>query len=239
MGIEKKSTRLKSRRSSEKTEKIVHKVAEVGRQSPPLTRKKRETITLTTELAKELSNIAMNGAEATLDSNKITTAVVSPLKQRPGRRSKTKIESPIASAVIDPSKTTAVPATKLPVKRERKPKLTQSTLSFQPAVTKNTNSQVVNGTGACTSNLNTFACLRNLGSTCYINCIIQVMRYTPGFVASIHRLNKQIDQLESLVRFIRNTFLDQIFESLVTLAVYSLRASTLKTKLPLTITPNL
>ena len=52
-------------------------------------------------------------------------------------------------------------------------------------------------------------------------------------------LNKQIDQLESLVRFIRNTFLDQIFESLVTLAVYSLRASTLKTKLPLTITPNL
>ena len=44
-----------------------------------------------------------------------------------------------------------------------------------------------------------FACLRNLGSTCYINCIIQVMRYTPGFVLSIHRLNKQIDYLRSLV----------------------------------------
>lgn len=47
-------------------------------------------------------------------------------------------------------------------------------------------------------NLNTFACLRNLGSTCYINCIIQVMRYTPGFVISIHRLNKQIDYLETM-----------------------------------------
>ena len=46
---------------------------------------------------------------------------------------------------------------------------------------------------------NNFTSLRNLGSTCYINCIIQVMRYTPGFVVSIHRLNKQIIYLESLV----------------------------------------
>jgi len=47
------------------------------------------------------------------------------------------------------------------------------------------------------SNNNTFACLRNLGSTCYINCILQVMRYTPGFVISIHRLNMKINHLES------------------------------------------
>lgn len=46
-----------------------------------------------------------------------------------------------------------------------------------------------------------FTCLRNLGSTCYINCIIQVMRYTPGFVLSIGRLNKQIEFLKSLVIF--------------------------------------
>ncbi|CAF0828134.1 unnamed protein product [Brachionus calyciflorus] len=45
---------------------------------------------------------------------------------------------------------------------------------------------------------NAFTCLRNLGSTCYINCIIQVMRYTPGFVLSINRLNKQIEYLKSL-----------------------------------------
>ena len=47
------------------------------------------------------------------------------------------------------------------------------------------------------NNNNTFACLRNLGSTCYINCILQVMRYTPGFVISIHRLNMKINHLES------------------------------------------
>lgn len=52
-----------------------------------------------------------------------------------------------------------------------------------------------------TSNRNSFTCLRNLGSTCYINCIIQVMRYTPGFVLSIGRLNKQIEFLKSLVIF--------------------------------------
>ena len=44
-----------------------------------------------------------------------------------------------------------------------------------------------------------FACLRNLGSTCYINCIIQVMRYTPGFVLSIHKLHRQIEYLKSMV----------------------------------------
>jgi ubiquitin C-terminal hydrolase len=47
------------------------------------------------------------------------------------------------------------------------------------------------------SRAKSFACLRNLGSTCYINCIVQVMRYTPGFVASIHRLSRQIDHLAS------------------------------------------
>lgn len=45
----------------------------------------------------------------------------------------------------------------------------------------------------------TFACLRNLGSTCYINCIIQVLRYTPGFASAIHRLAKNIQHFESLV----------------------------------------
>ena len=52
-----------------------------------------------------------------------------------------------------------------------------------------------------TSGRNSFTCLRNLGSTCYINCIIQVMRYTPGFVLSIGRLNNQIEFLKSLVIF--------------------------------------
>lgn len=50
-----------------------------------------------------------------------------------------------------------------------------------------------------TATRNSFTCLRNLGSTCYINCVIQVMRYTPGFVLSIGRLNKQIEFLKSLV----------------------------------------
>jgi len=52
-------------------------------------------------------------------------------------------------------------------------------------------------TTTTTTTTNSFACLRNLGSTCYVNCIIQVMRYTPGFVISLHRLNKKINQLES------------------------------------------
>ncbi len=90
----------------------------------------------------------------------------------------------------------------------KKAKLTQSTLSFPVVKTKNNakNNNDITTTATSAANaggLNTFACLRNLGSTCYINCIIQVMRYTPGFVASIHRLNKQIDYLESLVNFLK------------------------------------
>jgi ubiquitin C-terminal hydrolase len=52
-----------------------------------------------------------------------------------------------------------------------------------------------------------FTCLRNLGSTCYINCIIQVMRYTPGFVSSINRLSKQIDYLKTMVYHLYFLFL--------------------------------
>ena len=82
-------------------------------------------------------------------------------------------------------------------KPKKQSKLTQSTLPFNAA--KKIEPKIAQ---PAAGNLNTFASLRNLGSTCYINCIIQVMRYTPGFVASIHRLNKQLDNLEALV----NTF---------------------------------
>lgn len=78
-------------------------------------------------------------------------------------------------------------------KPKKQSKLTQSTLPFNAA--KKIEPKIAQ---PAAGNLNTFASLRNLGSTCYINCIIQVMRYTPGFVASIHRLNKQLDNLEAL-----------------------------------------
>ena len=72
-----------------------------------------------------------------------------------------------------------------------------STVTTQSTSTS-TNTNKTNNSNNKNLSKKTFACLRNLGSTCYINCIIQVMRYTPGFVLSIHRLNKQIDYLRSL-----------------------------------------
>lgn len=83
-------------------------------------------------------------------------------------------------------------------KKMKRQQSASSSISTTTKTTKTTQNQ--------TKPLNTFACLRNLGSTCYINCIIQVMRYTPGFVSSIHRLNKQIDYLESVVIHIERTF---------------------------------
>lgn len=85
------------------------------------------------------------------------------------------------------------------MKRQQSASSVTSSISTTTKTTKTTQNQ--------TKPLNTFACLRNLGSTCYINCIIQVMRYTPGFVSSIHRLNKQIDYLESVVIHIERTFI--------------------------------
>ena len=60
-----------------------------------------------------------------------------------------------------------------------------------------------------------FTCLRNLGSTCYINCIIQVIRYSPGFLISIQRLIKQIVYLKSLV-----SLLNELIESLIYSFIY-------------------
>ena len=133
------------------------------------------------------SNIVKTEASSVsldLKTKSISTEQVPSLKQSLPRRSKNKEPTVVQ---------------KEPTKPIKKSKHTQSKLPFQAttATTKNTS---VNSAARETSNLNTFACLRNLGSTCYMNCIIQVMRYTPGFVASIHRLNKQIDYLESLVK---------------------------------------
>jgi hypothetical protein len=50
-----------------------------------------------------------------------------------------------------------------------------------------------------TQNTKQFAGLRNLGSTCYMNCIIQVIRFTPGFVESIKSIQKQIESLKKIV----------------------------------------
>lgn len=213
---EKKSLRIKARRNSEQTDKTQYKPRAVTRQSPPVTRKKRERAKTAIDLTQDTANIK----KEIIDSNETTPAVVvSPVKLKPGRRSKNRIETPstIPGTITGPATVAPQPA-KVPVKRERKTKLTQSTLSFQ-AVPKNTASQGCSssGTGQQTS-LNTFACLRNLGSTCYINCIIQVMRYTPGFVASIHRLNKQIDHLESLVRNLSQK--RSFFFSMITFYIY-------------------
>ncbi len=75
---------------------------------------------------------------------------------------------------------------------------TDSNISTITTQSSTTNSNKINTSSNKNLSKKSFACLRNLGSTCYINCIIQVMRYTPGFVLSIHRLNKQIDYLRSL-----------------------------------------
>lgn len=91
---------------------------------------------------------------------------------------------------------------KEPLATKKSNKLTQSTLPFSAAKKIESKNAQVATTAASGATLNTFASLRNLGSTCYINCIIQVMRYTPGFIASIHRLNKQLGHLESLVNLI-------------------------------------
>ncbi len=126
-----------------------------------------------------------------LETEEIPSMIVPPSKQSLPRKTKVK-EPRFKSPPKEPKQTAA-----------KKPKLTQSTLYFPSVTSKNytkNNNENTTSTPANPNGLNTFACLRNLGSTCYINCIIQVMRYTPGFVASIHRLNKQIDYLESLVK---------------------------------------
>lgn len=119
-----------------------------------------------------------------------------PIQKQPKQE---KTLSPTKSEpIMKPKKTKQNKDPQLPKTGAKKAKLTQSTLSFTTQVpVKSISSTAGNGNA---TGLNTFACLRNLGSTCYINCIIQVMRYTPGFVESIHRLNKQIDYLENLVR---------------------------------------
>jgi ubiquitin C-terminal hydrolase len=75
---------------------------------------------------------------------------------------------------------------------------TSQSIFFQKKNEPNFCNKTMSNENNSNSQQQTFACLRNLGSTCYINCIIQVMRYTPGFVLSIHRLNKQIEHLKSL-----------------------------------------
>ena len=78
---------------------------------------------------------------------------------------------------------------KTPIKIDTASEPLNNKINFKKSTTQSSN----------VTGLSAVACLRNLGSTCYINCIIQVIRYTPGFVSSIHRLNKQIENLESLV----------------------------------------
>lgn len=78
-------------------------------------------------------------------------------------------------------------------------KLAQSKCGDEPTSTSSTTTSS-NHTATNTGNSNRqFTCLRNMGTTCYINCILQVLRYTPGFTQSIHRLHKKIEYLKLIV----------------------------------------
>ncbi len=96
-------------------------------------------------------------------------------------------------------KTTTATATS--VNSTKKGPASESLNAKNAATTQITSSSTVNKKVVATNEAQSkqFACLRNLGSTCYMNCIIQVMRYTPGFVSSIHRLFRQIEYLKKLV----------------------------------------